>query len=399
MPSSLSSRRAVPPSHTNDNICACPHCSRLLQIKTAKGGRSPGSRYLHCNNPVHKDYWRWFGPEPATRSPTAAASSPVLAALGSSSHTPASLVDSSLTPAIHATMCRDAHCQSTLVNRNCIQKKCKRHCMSSGGCSCAGHHPTTSVSAPLSVSAPPALSAPAVHHRWRGSFVDDLAALAPDFTPTPTIMRSRQEELYRSTHPHWFESPSLTLAPPPPPSPFPISVVLVDFARHGHSATVHSINVSSWTWIRPGTQPYEAYSADYFRWMPVPASYPHNLRRQRRLLIRSRGITGSNEDEHIARLLSEADSDTDQLFPLSLYPLATSSTHSAHPHVKRHISETDIIEIDDSSDEEQPPRKKRAKGKGKEKEKEKMVEEELIVDNDDDDLSVLSSTSTSSHTS
>ncbi|KAJ7832373.1 hypothetical protein B0H13DRAFT_2429886 [Mycena leptocephala] len=170
---------------------------------------------------------------------------------------------------------------------------------------CAGHRPVSApapVPLPISAQAPSLLpvSAPAPALRWHGSFLDDLASVTRDFgPPRNTIMYNTQDQRFRTSHPHWFRSPS---PPVVPLSPFPISLVLVDFARQGKPAITQTIKAYSWNWIRPGNQPYEVYSIDYFQWMLVPSGYVHDLHRRRRLLIRSRGVTSSDEDAQIAML-------------------------------------------------------------------------------------------------
>ncbi|KAK7012363.1 hypothetical protein R3P38DRAFT_3588046 [Favolaschia claudopus] len=71
-------------------------------------------------------------------------------------------------------------------------------------------------------------------------------------------------------------------------------------------------------WIPPGNMPYEVYSPAYLRWMPVEASYAHEVRRDRRILIRAPGVDGSNQDLHIATLLLEEDTLNTRLAPRSL---------------------------------------------------------------------------------
>ncbi|KAJ7863387.1 hypothetical protein B0H13DRAFT_2565256 [Mycena leptocephala] len=385
---SLASRRGQPLDLNAGDVFTCPLCQRKLRIKVAKTGRRVGSKYTNCDNPDHDEFWRWFGANQA-----------------SSSRLSLPQANATQSQDIDTRECRDEHCHSTLVNRCCTQVKCKRHCISSGGCSCAGHRP---VSAPAPV--PLLASALAPAPRWHGSFLDDLTSVTNDFRPPPnTIMPNTLELQFRASHPHWFRSPS---PPAVPPSPFPISLVLVDFARQGKPAIIQTIKAYSWNWIRPGNQPYEVYSIDYFQWMLVPSGYVHDLHRRRRLLIRSRGVTSSDEDAQIAMLLDQDDAEEElppptltnprHLPPMHHRPQSSPGTStttakcrftelkSAVPakrhftklgdtHIKQEKLENVIVEIDDSSDEEERVRKRKATGKGR------RVEEVTIVDDEDDD--------------
>ncbi|KAJ7863405.1 hypothetical protein B0H13DRAFT_1899638 [Mycena leptocephala] len=365
---SLASRRGQPLDLNAGDVFTCPLCQRKLRIKVAKTGRRVGSKYTNCDNPDHDEFWRWFGANQATSSRVPQA-------------------NATRSQDLNTRECRDEHCHSTLVNRHCTQVKCKRHCISSGGCSCAGHRP---ISAPAPVPLLASALAPAL--RWRGSFLDDLTSVTNDFRPPPnTITPNALELQFRASHPHWFRS----LSPPPVPlSPFPISFVFVDFAHQGKPAITQAIKAYSWNWIHPGNQPYEAYSIDYFQWMPVPSGYAHDLHHQRRLLIRSRGVAGSDEDAQIAMLLAQHDTEGQLPPPTSTNPRhpppmhhrpqsspVTSTTSAKHRFtelkptvpakrrltklgdtqlsIKQEKLENVIVEIDDSSDEEERVRKER----------------------------------------
>ncbi|KAK6984391.1 hypothetical protein R3P38DRAFT_3197392 [Favolaschia claudopus] len=54
--------------------------------------------------------------------------------------------------------------------------------------------------------------------------------------------------------------------------------------------------------------------------MPVEASYAHEVRRDRRILIRAPVVDGSNQDLHIATLLLEEDTLNTCLAPRSSRP-------------------------------------------------------------------------------
>ncbi|KAJ7869079.1 hypothetical protein B0H13DRAFT_2557906 [Mycena leptocephala] len=395
---SLTSRRGQPLDLNAGDAFTCPLCQRKLRIKVAKTGRWVGSKHTNCDNPDHDEFWRWFGANQATSSRVPQA-------------------NATQSQDLNTRECRDEHCHSTLVNRHCTQVKCKRHCISSGGCSCTGHRPVSApapVPLPISAQAPFLLpvSAPAPALRWHGSFLDDLASVTRDFgPPRNTIMHNTQEQRFRASQPHWFRSPS---PPVVPPSPFPISLVLVDFARQGKRAIIQTIKAYSWNWIRPGNQPYEVYSIDYFQWMLVPSGYVHDLHRRRRLLIRSRGVTSSDEDAQIAMLLDQDDAEEELPPPTSTNPrhlppmhhrpqssLGTSTTTAKRRFtelkptvpakrrltklgdtqlsIKQEKLENIIVEIDGSSDEEERVRKRKATGKGR------CVEEVIIVDDEDDD--------------
>ncbi|KAF7332860.1 hypothetical protein MVEN_02391000 [Mycena venus] len=177
--------------------------------------------------------------------------------------------------------------------KKCRRKQCKRHCVASGGCQCPGHHPPPD--APTQDTTP----------RLSTSFLNALSAAVEVFTPRPSkpiTQATTDEQKLHVTHPHWFSSPTPS---PARPSSLPIAFTLVDFAYDQKLAIVHAMHSSNWDWVHPGDRPYDAYSVEFSRWMPVEAAYSHSLHHRQCILIRSRGVTGIDEDVHIATLVAE----------------------------------------------------------------------------------------------
>ncbi|KAK7057476.1 hypothetical protein R3P38DRAFT_2841208 [Favolaschia claudopus] len=191
--------------------------------------------------------------------------------------------------------CSENGCDLTNVNKDCSRRKCKRHCLSSGGCACHQSQTTPALSPAFNLSTLPFTAPPRLPHRQH----DD------------------QESRFRLSHPHWFQ---MTPSPPAPAPQESVSFTLIDFAESGRPGTVQTVTTSSDWWIRPGNMPYETYSTTYLRWMPVEASYAHEVRRGRRILIRAPGIDGSNQDLHIATLLLEDETLNTRLAPRSSRP-------------------------------------------------------------------------------
>ncbi|KAK7013026.1 hypothetical protein R3P38DRAFT_3581695 [Favolaschia claudopus] len=161
--------------------------------------------------------------------------------------------------------CSETGCPSNVVNKDCTQVKCRRHCVSSGGCRCSGHS----------------------SQRLDDAFFSEFAN-----TPPPAIPPSdNQESRYR------IHTPIV--------QPSSISFTLVDFHKTGHRGLVTAITSQGLWWSRPGDRRYEVFSPDFARWMEVEPTYAHDLRTRRRVLIRSPGVDGLDQDEHIAALLSE----------------------------------------------------------------------------------------------
>jgi hypothetical protein len=127
--------------------------------------------------------------------------------------------------------------------------------------------------------------------------------------------------------------------------------------------------------------------------MPVPSSYVYDLHRRRHLLIRSRDVTGSDEDAQIAILLAQ--DDAEKRLPPPTFTLTTAKRRFVELKVdvppKRRLTKLDdmqrsikqekldniVIEIDDASDEEETVRSRKAKGKGR------RVGEVIVVDDED----------------
>jgi hypothetical protein len=148
--------------------------------------------------------------------------------------------------------------------------------------------------------------------------------------------------------------------------------------------------------------------------MLVPSGYVHDLHRRRRLLIRSRGVTSSDEDAQIAMLLDQDHTEEQLPPPPSIgphsppQPLSTSAKRRfmelepavpakrrltklndiQHP-IKQEKLKNDVIEID-SSDEEDTVQKRKATGKGR------RVDEVIIVDDEDDNTLFYQSMASSS---
>ncbi|KAJ7791344.1 hypothetical protein B0H14DRAFT_2625073 [Mycena olivaceomarginata] len=180
-----------------------------------------------------------------------------------------------------------------IANKKCHRGQCKRHCVASGGCSCPGHHP--------SPDAPPQNTSP----RLSASFLNALSAAADIYAPRPSTIvteATTNEQKLRITHPHWFSSPTPS---PARPSSLPIAFTLIDFAYDQKPAIVRAMHSTNWDWVCPGDWLYDTYSVEFSCWMPVEAAYSHSLRDRRRILIRSRGVTGSDADVHIATLVAE----------------------------------------------------------------------------------------------
>ncbi|KAJ7483033.1 hypothetical protein B0H11DRAFT_2232052 [Mycena galericulata] len=265
------------------HYCPKPFCGRELALQHAQGGAHAGSDYLHCNSPTHeKPYWRFFPPAqlPHSHRPVA----------------PAQTVPNGAPK----TRCAHRNCKRS-PNTLCESKKCKPHCVSSGGCHCPGHRlekkPTT---------------------EYSGRFLDSIAHdLDHMFTPiTRSINQpSPRAQQLRADHPNWFLSPSLS---PKQPSSSPLpnppqrtlaqfsehSLLLVEFHEDGKPALVSGIqDLPDYPfWRRPGREPYQCYSQDYRTWMTVQPSYVHDLRNKRRVLIRSIGVVGSDEVVQIQQL-------------------------------------------------------------------------------------------------
>ncbi|KAJ7806690.1 hypothetical protein B0H14DRAFT_2610257 [Mycena olivaceomarginata] len=228
----------------------------------------------------------------STSIPAASTSTSIPAAPSSSSQTAPAITAPAITaPATSApTTCALGDC---ITNKKCHRRQCKWHCMASGGCSCPGHHP--------SLGAPPQDTSP----RLSASFLNALSAAADIYAPRPSTIineATTNEQKLRITHPHWFSSPTPS---PARPSSLPIAFTLIDFAYDQKPAIVRAMHSSHWDWVSPGDRPYDTYSIQFSRWMPVEAAYSHSLRDHRRILIRSRGVTGSDEDVHIATLVAE----------------------------------------------------------------------------------------------
>ncbi|KAJ6540762.1 hypothetical protein B0H19DRAFT_1269303 [Mycena capillaripes] len=85
------------------------------------------------------------------------------------------------------------------------------------------------------------------------------------------------------------------------------SFLLIEFVHDSKPGVPRGIQVPQGFpyWTRPGTEPYECYSADYSTWMQVEACYIHNVRKPPRILVRSMGVTGSDEALHIQTLVAE----------------------------------------------------------------------------------------------
>ncbi|KAJ7797939.1 hypothetical protein B0H14DRAFT_3493083 [Mycena olivaceomarginata] len=178
-----------------------------------------------------------------------------------------------------ATTCALGDC---IANKKCRRRQCKRHCVASGGCSCPGHHP--------SPDAPPQDTS----RRLSASFLNALSAAADIYAPRPSTIATEattNEQKLRITHPHWFSSPTLS---PARPYSLPIAFTLIDFVYNQKPAIVRAMHSSHWDWVHPGDRPYDAYSIQFSPFATTGA-----------ILICSRGITGSDEDVHIATLVAE----------------------------------------------------------------------------------------------
>ncbi|KAF7372243.1 hypothetical protein MVEN_00083800 [Mycena venus] len=277
---------AVQPQHVHMTTYRCRYavCRRELRRKTAKKEPRAGKDYLCCDDVSHlNEFWRWFPRSPARPSSLSAPAQP------SSSSAPPAPPSSSQNTHVTSPCAHD----TCIVNKKCRCKQCKRHCVASGGYRCPGHHPPP--------DAPPQDTTP----RLSASFLNALSAAVDIFTPHPSTLITQaatDEQKLRVTHPHWFSSPTPS---PARPSSLPITFTLVDFAYDQKPAILRAMHSSNWDWVRPGDRPYDAYSVAFSRWMPVEAAYSHNLRHRQRILIRSRGVTRSDEDVHIATLVAE----------------------------------------------------------------------------------------------
>ncbi|KAK7029186.1 hypothetical protein R3P38DRAFT_2524733 [Favolaschia claudopus] len=292
--------------YDNNTEIQCPYtfCGRPLEVKTCVNGTNRGRDYVCCKSKLHSVFWRYAVKRSAQ---------PQRLAIASSTRETA--------PASHSVSrrCEEVNCSSTKVNKCCSKRKCKAHCLSSGGCDVAGHRP-----APYSRPLPP--PAP--------SFLDGLNLLAYASQPLPPAPYiDPREAHYRREFPHWFQEPS----PSPPRAvlgtqPSPLLVTVVDFAKDREPGTVFVFEQTSRKWIRPGSQPYECYSTEFARWMQVKPGYPHQLHPHCRLLIKARGVVGSDEEHHIAMLAAEErnrDSDNDLPFRASTSAAAAATAATA----------------------------------------------------------------------
>ncbi|KAK7065059.1 hypothetical protein R3P38DRAFT_3166078 [Favolaschia claudopus] len=293
-------------------FCQTPGCGRELQRKTARSGRHAGMDYIRCDAPTHtSEFWRWFARGQGSTSSSAASTAVSAAAASTQS------------------FCTDPTCIHK-PNKLCSRQQCRTHCIGNGGCTCPGH--SAVVSSPSTSTSAPSLVASSSASSLAGSTSTSSSLLAGSTSssslagPAPflkdiidyfenrmqpslsvTLRPDMLETKARKEHPHWFLSPSPSpprAAPPAPSHTF----VLVDFYAHGKPASLELVSASGSYWRRPGTRPYECYSLEYSRWMPVEARYSHYIANKTRLIIRSLGVVGSNEAEEIATARADADS-------------------------------------------------------------------------------------------
>ncbi|KAJ7842719.1 hypothetical protein B0H14DRAFT_3691062 [Mycena olivaceomarginata] len=292
-------------------FCPKPLCGRELRLKYANGGKNAGRHYVNCTNPAHaKEYWRFFCPDQLHTSTSTSSTSTSAPAGGRQ---------------VSAVSPQCSYLRSCRLRVNCLCEtgKCKAHCIDTGGCRCPGHR------------VPEAAPAPFLQGLYQ--IASNLVTPRIQFTPRP----DPEELRLRHEKPHWFASPSPS---PPQTSTASRSFILVDFAKDAKSAVVQTLSVNGLYWIRPGSRPYECYSPEYSRWMPVEASYVHRLHDKQRILIRSVGVTGSDEALQISILRAEAGTDYDidndnDLASNSMYRPSSRLTLSA-PVLHHHLEES-----------------------------------------------------------
>ncbi|KAJ6583834.1 hypothetical protein DFH09DRAFT_262719 [Mycena vulgaris] len=281
------------PLNIDDPSFKCSLCRKPLKLEgpAHENSAHPKCYYLHCiNPPVHAEFWRFFkkGEKPTRRrllnNTTTASTSTVPTTAANTANEPSSLA------------CRQSNRCQRRVNRYCGHQFCKPHCDERGGCKI---HPPAMPTPPLlpAVTLQPFLAgiespakAPVHNPRWidpeERRVKNLVCTIAPSPSPSP--------------------SPSKQLPPAMPAPSAKYSLTVISWALRDKPARIQGLQLSVPFWRPPGDLCYEAYDAGFGHWLEVDATFIHDVSNGLPLLIRTLGVTGSDEREQINKLMLAA---------------------------------------------------------------------------------------------